>query len=426
MALARPELVPESPTATLISNTDDDLRVQMHPGYGLTARTIVAAFREAELGYPQWQCDLFADVIEGDGHLRSQLETRNDAVGGRPWVVQAGGDAPEDLDAAAALESALHLVPNMAETLAHQLKSVWLGYSPSEIMWDRVDGYVAPVWFANVQHRRFTVGREGSLRLRTKSAPDGEPLYPGQWWIGRNPLYLELARAGLMRTAAWWSFFKRLSVRDWVVFAERFGLPYVTGEYEQGTSEEDKDVLKRAVQRLGTEGIAVYAAGCKIVVHTVHDGGKSSDVHGAIMSACNSEISKLVTGATLTSDSGGPGSFALGQVHADQAYAGRAADGNKLGLRFQVDVGQAFVQFNRLKAKPPLLKINVVPDLDPLTRVQIQSIAANELGMELDEEQLRQEHNLKKPVGKPVKGTKIAAVDIGVAGEPQAKPRAGA
>jgi phage gp29-like protein len=39
-------------------------------------------------------------------------------------------------------------------------------------------------------------------------------------------------RSGYLRTAIWWSWFKSLTVRDWVAFAERFGLPYPIGKYD--------------------------------------------------------------------------------------------------------------------------------------------------------------------------------------------------
>src|SRR5262249_4056928 len=132
---------------------------QFHPGFGLTARAIVAATRQAELGYPVWQCDMFDDVIESDAHLRSQLLARIVAVAGKPWVIQAGGDDPADVEAAQMLEEALRAVSNIADTFAHQLKSNWYGWSCSEIDWDYVDGLFVPVWFANVPHRRFVFDR---------------------------------------------------------------------------------------------------------------------------------------------------------------------------------------------------------------------------------------------------------------------------
>lgn len=427
MPMERPKMLPATPDLGLISadNEKDNAAAAplRHPGYGLTMRSLLAIYRMAEMGEPEMQCDLFDDKIEADAHLRSQLEARRDAVAGKPWIIQAGGDTVADKKAAKQLEEALRLVPNFAETLSHQCEAKWYGWSATEIDWDYRDGLFVPAWFANVKHRRFRFDPDGYPLLTSTANPDGEYLEPGKWWITYAGSWENAVRAGLMRTAAIWSLFKTMAFRDWVIFAERFGMPYVTGEHAPTATAEDKKTLDRALAMLGKEGWARFSNLCKIVVHWVEGGGKSSDVHGAIAQACNAENSKLVTGATLTSETGGPGSFALGTVHADEAYDRRAGDGEKVSLRFEQDLGAAFVHFNGMKARPPRIKISVVRDLKPETRAKIADILANNLGLELDEEQIRQEFGFKAPAeGKGLRGTKAIGGNAG--GTPREKPPA--
>lgn len=418
VSLERPQVqppppLPDRPPAEMVTIRPAlDWDAQTHPGYGLTARVMVAAFRQAELGWPWQQCDLFDDVIESDGHLRSALESRLKAVSGKPWIILPGGDSAADRTAAQELEGALREVPNFSETLAHQLKGNWYGYSASEIRWEYTNGIIAPTWFANVSHRRIVFDWiDYTPRYRTLFVPEGIPFTPGAWWYwtraggGTIP-----PRSGLMRTASWWSFFKRLAVRDWVVFAERFGLPYVLGTYDAGASQQDKDVLKQAVQKLGTDGAAVMSAMCKIEIHASDHGGKTADVHGSITQLANNEISKLITGATLTAETAGPGSFALGQVHADAAFELRAGDAEDLTAHFERAISAPFLLWNGMKAKRPRLKLNLVRDMAPLTRAQILSILCNNIGLPLDEEQLRQENQLKKPSGPGLVGNKNVAI----------------
>jgi hypothetical protein len=78
-----------------------------HPGQGLTLGRLFDIYWQAEWGYPAEQCDMFEDIVERDGHLRSNIENRIDAVAGKEWIVQAGGDAPADHKAAELLEQAL-------------------------------------------------------------------------------------------------------------------------------------------------------------------------------------------------------------------------------------------------------------------------------------------------------------------------------
>lgn len=377
-----------------------------HPGQGLTARRIVEIFREAEVGYPARQCDLFDDIIERDAHLRSQIDGRVEAVVGKPWIVQAGGDTPEDDLAARLLEDALRAIPNITDTLEHVISASFYGYAGTEIVWEQRNGITVPVWLANVPHRRFRFDELDCPRLLTRdNLTTGLELDPGKWIFERRR-NRTATRAGLMRTATWWSFFKTLSVRDWQIFSARFGLPYVTGEHGPDASEEDIKTLKKAVLSLGKDGAAVFSEACKLVIHETKTSANNEGVHAAITELCNREISKLISGATLTSESGGPGSFALGRVHADRSFDITQGDAERLGIRIEQEVGRPFVHFNGMTARPPRLKVHVIREVDPEKRMRIASIFANELGGALDEDQIRQEFQFKKPVGGQLVGSK--------------------
>ncbi|MFH0902758.1 MAG: DUF935 family protein [Pseudomonadota bacterium] len=388
-------------------------RWTQHPSYGLTPSGIAQIYSSAEAGAPAQQCDLFDDMIERDGHLRSQLDGRLQAVMGKDWILEGGGDSEEDARAAVLLELACRATPSFWQTIKHQLKDTWYGYSLSEIVWGISDGLIVPTWFGNVPHRRVRFGdpmatsdaSSSEPRLLTKVADTrGVALEPGRWIWGETDV--PAVRAGVMRTATWWAFFKKLSVRDWIVFSERFGLPYVTGEYSETASDADKSALKEAVAQLGKDGAAVFAETCKLVIHQVERGGKAEDIQGSLTALCNAEMSKLVSGATLISESGGPGSFALGRVHQERSFDLIDSDAKRIADRFADAVGKPFVVWNGLNARPPRLRINVMRETDPLTRSKVLSTLANELGLALDEDQVRKEFSVKRPVGAALNGTR--------------------
>jgi len=371
-----------------------------HPGMALNPRKIVAIFALAEQGWPQVQCDLFEDVVERDGHLRAQIEPRIEAVAGKSWTLQAGGPDPADIDAAHLLEDAVRAVPNVPEVLEHQLTSTFYGYAATEIVWEQNrDGMVVPVWFGNTPHRRFRFDEDDNpFVLVDDDTRTGIALERGRWMFSRRR-GRRAARAGLLRSATWWSHFKTLSVRDWVLYSEKFGLPYILGRYEEGASDEDKKVLKQALQELGKDSIAALSKNVEVLIESAKAGGKSDDVHGALVALCNAEISKLITGATLTGETGGPGSFALGRVHQDTRFDLVQSDAERLAIRFEQDVGVPFVRFNSFPAgtRPPRLKIHVVRDVAPKERAEIMAVVLNELRLPLDAEQIRQEFQLKAP-----------------------------
>ncbi len=414
--LSRPDELAEKPprAGVIASNMPRGDESIQHPGWGLTAQRIRNAFVLAEMGYPQEQCDVFADAIERDGKLRSLIRSRISAVGGKPWVLQAGGDDPADAAAAKSLEQALRRVKNTSRTWKHLLTSVFQGFAATEIDWDHRDGLTVPVHFANVKHRRFRFlpGTE-EPRLRTAdNLIDGVALTPGKWIFAQQEDQ-DILRSGLMRTAIWWTWLKSLSVRDWQIFCSRFGLPFVIATYSDKGNEELIAQLKNAVLAFGQQGGAVFSEDGKIEVKepASMSSGNGGGVHPGLVALCNSELSILISGATLTSGEGtSAGSYALGQVHQDQSFNLTMDDAEMLAGWFQAEVGEPFVRFNGLKARAPRLKMRVVREVNPLTRVQILSICANELGMKLDGEQVREENDIKVPTGgETLVGTKKPA-----------------
>jgi phage gp29-like protein len=367
-----------------------------HPGKKLTASKISGAYSSAENGYPEVQCDIFDDRIEVDGHLRDALEGRVESVARKKWNIAPGGESLADEIAAQKLEEAIRKVSNWRLTLEHLLKANWYGYGYAEIDWQRRNGLTVPVYFENVHARRFNFDVATDLPLlRTEDNFSGVPLTPGKWWsIERSGR--KKATAGLMRTAAWWSMFKVMSTRDWLVWANRYGLPYAYAQIDPHLRPEDRETVKQMMRTLGQDGWAVFQQGVEVTIKEATKTGGSEEVHGALVRLCNSEMSKLIHGATLVSENQGPGSFAATREHGTRAFQRIAGDAEMLGETFMNHVGLPFVHYNGIPAKPPVLMIHVVRDTDPINRAKLYSIAVNELGMKVKADQAYQEFQLKR------------------------------
>jgi phage gp29-like protein len=285
-------------------------------------------------------------------------------------------------------------------------------------VWDRRDDHVVPVWFAEVPHRRIRFNVEtDEPRLLTKgNTTDGEALEPGRWLFARRR-HRKTVRAGLMRTAIWWSWIKGLSVRDWQLFCSRFGIPFVLGTHSVNAVEATIQTLEDAIKAFGSNGGAVLPEGTQLEVKEIAVGGNNANVHPGLVALANAELSKLIAGGTLTSGEGSStGSYALGTVHQQNKFALALGDATKLGNWVSTQLGAAFIRFNGLAARPPRLMHRVVPDLNPLERMKLLSIYCNELGGELDDDQVREENGIKRPTGKALKGTKAGPAE-GAPGE---------
>jgi phage gp29-like protein len=378
------------------------------PGYGLTPDRVYRIYRAAEAGMPAEQCDMFEDVVENDGHLGGLVNNRIESVSGRPWIVKPGDSTPISAEAAARLEDAL-VEANTDEFIEHQLNGVFMGWSLSEVAWEMRDGWWVPTWFINVAHRRFAFDEFDMPRLTTELSPwPGEALR-GSWAMTATR-HRQVVRGGLLRGATWWSVFKRMSVRDWIVFAEKFGIPIPIGIYKGNAPEETRRVVEQAILDIGNAGAAVMSDAAQIIfADHARASGDNSGLHPSVVALCNSEQSKLITGATLSVETGGPGSFALGKVHADRALILSIRDAKRLASMFRRWVGSVFLRLNGIRGvRPPTLVAQVLPETDQLTRAKVASILANELDMELDEGQVRDEFGWRPPADgtTPVKGSK--------------------
>lgn len=394
------------------------------PARGLTPQGLIQIYRAADAGSPSMQCDLFDRVAERDGHLRAQFAIRAAAVAGKTWLLQAGGDNDADMRAAKLLEARLRRVPNLRATFRHLLKHIFYGWSATEIMWEEVDGLFAPAWFANVEHRRFVFDQWGApMLLTTEERSKGIPLKPGKW------IYLEsdsrAPSSGLMRTAVWLSLWKSRAFRDWVIFNERFGMPCPIGTYGDATPKEEKDALKQAVAAIGKDFYAIFHESCKIESIKL-DGGSAPDaVQGPFVQLCNAEMSKLITGATLTSGEGSSvGSYALGAVHENVLFSATCDDAEMLAEAFAQQVGRPFVEMNGLDAEPPRLKMQVVKEIDPTARAGIFDLAVNKLKVPVDLDQFYQEFQLKAPTGAAIAGAPAPPDNMPPAAPPPAGPPA--
>lgn len=402
---------------------------QDHPGYACTPERVVAIFRLAEQGWLTQQCDLFDDCVETDAHLRNLFEQREAAVAGKPFVIQAGGSATPDALAASVLAEAWKRLP-VTEAHSHLLGYNRYGHSALELDWDvRVIGgrsWIVPVWAALVPARRFRVDpKTDELKLITEQNIDGETLEPGKWVVMRRSA-IRVARSGLMRTAAWYALYKRFGTRDWVVFAEKFGIPLPVITYDEAQDENAKAVAEEIADNIGNDGAAVVPKkGIEVDIKEVGRGDSSTGVHAPLIEFCNRENSKLVNGSTLSNDNAngnsGGASYALGHVHASVRWELVQYDAERLQEAFRTQVAAPFAAFNGLDAtKPPLLKIQIVRDLDPEQRSRIAVRLKNELGIDVSIQQMREELGFREPTGEgdAAPGMQVDSVPSGAGGAP--------
>lgn len=415
LGLSRPAPLPGSaPTGQQARDMLYDTWVA-HPGYGATVATILQAFRLAEAGDPQLQCDLFDDFLEPDCHLASLFEKRSEAVAGKPWVIQAGDEQDaESVLAAHVLSNAFTSLtgPSFIEVLQHLLTFSKYGWSAVEIDWDVrvIDGrtWVLPVGFTCVRARRFKIsqlqidGVQDELRLYADvSRPRGDALIPGKWMTIRRDAAAPLACSGMMRNCIWPAFGKRGAFRDWLILCQRYGNPKPIASYEGGNDDVDRATAEEIVANLSSDIGAVKPK--TIDVDFVQPKGAldSTKMHGGMIGHCNAEMSKRVNGSTLANDNAGSSgaSYALGAVHDTVRWEAVQYDEGRVTSAFETQLFAMFMLFNGLHGVAPArLHIQVVRDLDPGARADVAT-KYQALGGKLSKAQMGQELGFREPSG---------------------------
>ena len=318
-SLAKPELL-EIAVAQVID------KYSSYPSNGLTPGRLAEIFREADSGDVLRQMELFEEMEEKDPHLFSQLQTRKNAVTGLDYEIISFGDDPMDKEIAEFVKEQINSLENFEEIQIDLLDAIGKGFAVSEIIWGYDEGHVViKDILSRYQKRFFWDSIDDSFKVRTKEHPEGVLLPENKFILHKYKARSgHPSRAGILRVVAWMYLFKNYDVKDWVSFAEVFGLPLRLGTYQPGASKEDKEALMQALIQIGTDAAGMVPEGTKIEFITTEKTG-STDLYDRLARYCDEQTSKAVLGQTLTSDSGG-GSYAQSKTHNEVRHDLTVAD----------------------------------------------------------------------------------------------------
>lgn len=369
---------------------------------GLTPDRLSAILRAADQGDLTALLTLAEEMEERDPHYGSVLRTRKLAVAGLERQLSwAEGDeehpqADEIHKACAKLIKSPAfeaLIWNGLDAIAKPYVAIETQWNTSAVAWTPA-GYLwrDPRWF---QFDRET-GRE--LRLKETGEPDGLPLNPWDFTVLFSSLKSGLpARGGLVRLVAFSFVCKLYGVKDWMAYAEIFGIPTRIGKYGAGARPEDVEVLKRAVFNLGSDSAAVIPTEMQIEFPSLGAAGGAEIFH-TLANWIDAQVSKAVLGQTGTTDmSGGGLGSNQSQVHDDVRTDLKKADAKWLGAGLTAGPLTWYVRFNHGPTAP-------VPNLDLVVEEPEDIKALSEalgilvpLGLDVAQAEVRRKLKVQEP-----------------------------
>jgi phage gp29-like protein len=301
-----------------------------HPAQGLDPYRLGRIMREAEQGDATAYYELAEEIEENYLHYQGQVATRKRAVTQLPITVEAASDDPRHQKDAELMRDWLKRGELKREGF-NILDAIPKGISFTEMVWNTS---VTP-WFPKLVRRPQTffdfdqVDRETPL---LRGGPDGTsalptPLPPYRFLVHRHVAKTGLAvRGGLARGVAWAYLFQNMSLKNWVIFAEIYGIPMRLGKYGANATQADKNALLRAVVGIGVDAAGIIPDSMSVeFVNAMANG--NPDVFEKLNQYLDMQVSKAVVGQTATADAvaGGLGG-SQGTVHNEVRQDIRMAD----------------------------------------------------------------------------------------------------
>lgn len=369
-----------------------------YPSNGLTPVKLAEIFKEADAGDVLRQMELFEEMEEKDPHLFSQLQTRKNAVTGLDFEIIPFSDDPRDKEIADFIEEQINGIESLEDVETDLLDAIGKGFAVSEIMWGYDEGHVVVREIKSRHQKRFFWDSlDDSFKVRTKDAPEGILLPANKFIVHRYKARSgHTSRAGILRVVAWMYLFKNYDLKDWVSFAEVYGLPLRLGKYAPGASEADKVALMQALIQIGADAAGIIPDGTSIDFITTEK-TSSSDLYERLARYCDEQISKAILGQTLTSDSGG-GSYAQSKTHNDVRHDLTVADCKSLASTLRRDLIRPLCIFNFEEDKRvPHIRFDCEESEDLTQTATIIGTLVNEVGLRVPTSFIYKKFSIPEP-----------------------------
>jgi len=378
------------PGRVVLPRKEDSIRD--YPSSGLTPSRLVSILREADSGSLSGPMQLFEEMEEKDPHLLAVANTRRLALTGLDWAVVSAADVHEGLDRRSANEAAsfcrevLAGLESFDEILQHLSLALGRNISMAEIAWDVTDGSLRPVDLVPIDFTRIVFDELDHARVLTADAPrDGIELTANKF-IMHTPHSISghPQRGGLLRATALVYLAKNLALKDWMIFAELFGMPVRIARFDSQASEEEKRELLHMLESLGSNASGIFSKAVELEIIEANR-GRIGPPYQSLIEFLNREMSKAWLGQTLTTDiSGESGALAATQVH-DLVRSDLLADDiRKEGRTIRRDL---LGPLTRLEFGPdvpvPLFRRKLKQPRDMTELVSVLDKAVNQLGMKV-------------------------------------------
>ena len=332
--------------------------------HGMNPSRLAGIISRADRGDIGAYLSLAEEVEEKDPHYLAVIGTRKRAVSQLEITVEPASDDKEDIINAELVQDWLDR-DQLEGEIFNILDAIGKGFSVTEIMWDMSESQWMPKDIVWRDPRWFRFDHETGQDLYLRDRDGLQPLQPYKFIVHKHQAKSGLpARGGLIRPCAWMWLFKNFSIKDWVIFSEAYSQPIRLGKYGAGTSEDDRDILMRAVANIGSDAAAIIPESMQLEFIEATQKSATAEGFERFSKFADLQMSKAVLGQTTTTDAVS-GGHAVSKEHNEVREDIERADAKQLAPSLNEQLVVPIVTLNRgPQKKYPRLRIGRSESID--------------------------------------------------------------
>lgn len=376
---------------TIIPPVNKDIASRKRARYSVSANQKLLPNPDVILRKAGKTIEAYRDLLK-DAHVASCVQSRKAGLLALEWEINAENAQTDIVDLVKKQFESLDLPRILSELMDASL----FGYSISEVMWryDGDDHCIASDIIGKPQEW-FRFDERGQPYFTAANTLDGEELEDRKFIVVQHsPSYLNPYGEAVLSRCYWPVTFKKQLLSHMMVFAEKYGMPYMISYYDPfiGGGASSVSSTEKSLDDLHADGTGVFPNTQRV---EILDTAKtpSIDVYMRGIVFFNAEVSKAVLSQTLTTEQGDTGSYAMSQTHlmvrkdvvdADRRLIERAMN---TFVRWLVDINWMDVE------SYPTFRMYEQTDVDQAL-VQRDVSLATGLGVRFGKDYISEAHNI--------------------------------
>lgn len=287
-----------------------------YPSEGLTPSKLTSICHEADQGDVYRQSELFEEMLHKDAYLFGLFNSRKLAVAKRDYeIVPADDKSNEEKEIADFVKRVLNGSRRWREDVENMLDAVPKGFSSAWIRWQIIPDEGGTVVFdrlESVKQKNFRFGKATDMKsdlniirhITDEKLVDGEELELNKWVIAIIKASSGYpGESALMRPCVWPYLFKNFGWKAFMMFVEKFGMPFIVGKWMAGAGTPEKEALQKAIEGVSTDSAMMISDTTSIEFPESSQKGTTVVVHEKLIEMLKNELSVSVLGHTGTSQS---------------------------------------------------------------------------------------------------------------------------